>query len=157
MSFRTCNGAELEGLTANGWTLKDVKEEEHREDGGGYTDYSNGMSVFRSHPSFPVKQLVFILERSRDEEMNLLRETFQKTQDLAKATEGRVVEAEKKLKGMDALTVDLKASEKTVSDYSKNWLDSENLRRRLETDIGKLRKEIGEARFREILGEANKS
>lgn len=162
MTSKTCTAAELERETAAGWTLREIRDEERQEPGQLYYTQesrrgcSYAVSVTKQGPPVVVRQLVFVLERSRDEELDLVRE------GLATALEHeRMLAAER-----DAVAKKLTSAEEARDRFANDVEDmrqrrdtevevrrkAEALNRRLEADIAKVRREVGEARFREIIG-----
>lgn len=158
--FKTCGPAELEKLTREGWTLHEIRQQDRAETSGGYTDYvtTNGyqQSVFRSHPGFAVSELVFVLRLDRDEEMAQIRdEKAQAVQAYADLNVRHLHDTkqwESALQREKDLTARYKEAVKDRTLHFDRWQASEEMKRKLESDIAKLRNEIGEGRFREILG-----
>lgn len=160
--FRTCGAHELEGLTRNGWELHDTREEQWPGGGESYTDYvpqGNGgypMSVCKTHPGYAVSKLVFVLRKDRDEEMTTLRAELALAQEVrvdavnsARADADGRTKAEQRCRDLEA-TLDHEGSARVAAE--KGLADRDSTMRKWEGDFAKIRKEIGEARFREILG-----
>lgn len=158
---RTCRSDDLERLTSIGWVLRETHAEEHQELGMPYTtqEVVNGMSQHLSKQSSPVlvRRVVFVLGRSKHVEVEELRkERDAATTHAAKAKEeARTAKdaqqaAEKAREEMKARCIREEASHVALAE---RFGRTETKARKLEEDIAKLRKEIGEARFREILQE----
>lgn len=121
--------------------------EMHRD---GYT-----VSLTKTPPPVVVRRSLFILERSRDEEMALLREETKSALEKVHATHLQVDEATKAAKEAQILAEarlkELAAAESEHQALKVAYGALRDANRKLETDIGKIRKEIGDGRLREIL------
>lgn len=154
---RTCAKEEVESLTSQGWILREIHEEQHFERGGSYQDYnSNGFSFTRQHPDLVVSKLVFVLEYSRDQELLDLRAALGVSQAEKRSAVERAASSEKSVKDVErraaTLSEALKVSNDLAARRESERSAAEVLKRRLEEDLAKVRREIGEARFREIVG-----
>lgn len=161
--IRTCLAHELDTLTQVGWRLREILEEE--EQVGGLTYQTNEMhpqqgysqSLQKTSPPVVLRRALFILERSRDVEIEALREAAKEASIEAKAADARATEVEKVAKDacvlVETYTNEIVVVRKELHRVSCLSAGLRSSNARLETDIAKLRKEIGESRFREILGE----
>ena len=165
MMMRTCYAHELEKVTAEGWKLREVQDEQHQEPGMAYmtstpaegNGYTTSIMLQQQSPPVVVKRLVFVLERERDDELEALRMTVETVSNALTESNGarKIMEAElalskeRQAKAFDELEVTRKALEASRAERIR----SDELRRKLEGDVAKLRREIGEAKAREILAE----
>lgn len=166
--MRVCRPDELEELTRNGWRFVEALPVDEmtsvyenftaseqallRQHSGGY-GVESGRS--RHIPIRTVKILVSQDASSAIAQANARAATAEREASDARR---QIAEALAKIKTLEA---DLRkaqeniAYEKRESDKALSDLRAEQaLRRKMELDIGKIRKDIGEARMREILGEA---
>lgn len=163
---RTCTGDELEYLTQTGWELLDTRDEERQEFGlsystqetapGGYPQY-----VQKQGPPVLVKRPVFVLGFGRDEEMALLREDLrlakQNFDDAAKIRETAMKEREAAVIRGEKAEAQVEQLKKDLDRKDANLVSTQARYRKLEADLAKLRTEIGDARWREILGTVDAS
>lgn len=160
-AFKTCNADSLQYETQNGWTLREVVLEDQQEIGMTYytqevlPGQSYTQSVQKQGPPIVARRAVFVLERSRDEELASLREELRiarAEEKLAKELRAKAEKSEKESE--EARKGALGRAERAELSLAREQAAHQTTRhakQKLETDIGKLRTEIGAARFREIL------
>jgi hypothetical protein len=154
-----CDKNDLCRLTSSGWRLREIREETFQEMGLSYNTYEviNGCSTYttKNGPPVVINRSFFVLEHSRDEEMTRLREELAAVQKESKEAVARMKEVEKLLfqadKRGNSFESDLRVARADHKSEQEMRRAADTIRRKLEGDIGRLRKEIGDARFREIL------
>lgn len=159
--YRTCNAADLHVLTADGWTLHETREESHIEPGGSYSDtvVVNGFSqsVFKVHPSLVVKKTLFVLRKTGETALSEANEIIKSYQDTIKSlTAARNLALKTAKESETELTRQIGENGLLITrcDERAQELKAERERsRKMETDLAKVRKEVGEARWRQIVGE----
>jgi chromosome segregation ATPase len=118
------------------------------------TDQYAGTRMLQKHR--PVKQVMFLIRHTRDEAMEALRlkaanamEDERKALALAREARERLPELEKELEASKA------CSEEYASNAQRRYEEANKAKdslRKLERHLGAVRKEIGDARWREITG-----
>lgn len=160
MSNKICKAADLEKETQSGWKLREVAFSDRVEAGTAY-----GRNVIQRNPSFAVREPLFVLERDTSADVVAYQERIA---DL-EARLNQVVTAGVDLTKLHAaecalrekLDVDLAFQKQRASNHFASFENEvskhEETRvcfRKLESDLAKIRAEVGEARMREILAKA---
>ena len=151
---RTCLGHELEVLTKACWRLSSphALTEEVQE---------LGLSYSTQGPPVVVSRPVFVLEKSRDEETERLRTELVAANERSSVLGKEIDVATLELKRVATSETALRGALDRQKEVELACLGRESdLRKavhRLEEDLGKVRKEIGDGRLREILGERSGS
>lgn len=159
-AFCTCGSYDLESKTRGGWTLREVVYEDRQEPGLQYS--TNEVLAGHSYPTYVSKtgeprvlrQAVFVLEKSRDKELDDARVNLAASERriadlITQASESKKAAKEAADKVVSLMT-DLKCERDASAALRTELQRTREVKLRLENDIGKLRKEIGEARFRQI-------
>ena len=164
--WRACEAHELEKLTSNGWSLREVLAGDQVVPGLVRTDHvvipgANGCGGYASpvqnqEPSRVVRRPLFLLARSRDEELAILRETVAALHEAIAAAGHARDEADRALKKAEAARDhEAAATKRALQDLASVAASCGAERDRankMEADLAKVRKEVGEARVREIVG-----
>lgn len=146
---RTCKGSELQALTQQGWTLVFIAEETFRSrdvEVGGYAMQGN----HNDGPPPVLERPVFVLARHRDAEIEALREQLHDARKVGQSASDAKAKAEEELK--ELATYKATASDLTNKLAAARRGEAEELarRRRLETDLAKVRTEVGEKEWKRI-------
>ncbi len=161
MSAKTCTADELERETAAGWKLREVHHEDRQEPGQHY--YTNeippgctySVSVTKQGTPVVVRRLIFVLERDEASALAKLAADLEGARDEARRSRQNEEAASKEKASAEKAHAETKEAfamlRKQADRDQVRAAENERLRRKLEEDIWKIRREVGEARVREIL------
>lgn len=161
MSAKVCQSFELEHETAAGWKLREIVVMDEQEQGLGYSSQeilpgNNYPSyVSKTSPPVVVRRALFVLERDPESDLAMLHEQLLAANERARQAEATAKELEEERKRVQHKLVDVTeacARAQQMADRDQKSLGLlRTSNQKLEADIGKIRREVGEARVREIL------
>lgn len=167
--YRTCGSELLETLTRAGWTLAkilqsdkmiDVQEEVAAFDEAPHNP-SGGYRNAGWHQTYVTKKAVvtdtlFLLEQDESSAIAELEAKLKDVETKASAAEVEKKKAEKDLAELKARAVDERAYAARVNDMfeksRREVSDLEKTKNRMEADLAKVQRAVGELRMREIVG-----
>lgn len=170
MSNKICKAANLEKETQSGWKLREVAFSDRVEAGTSYGRNVIAPGGYSQHeltinPSFAVREPLFILERDTSADVVAYQERISDLETrlnqavTAGADLTKLHAAECALR--EKLDAELAFQKQRVSnqlavleDEVSKHEETRTRFRKLESDLAKIRAEVGEARMREILAKA---
>lgn len=159
--WKTCTARELEHLTGQGWTLMAIRSEERLtrdvyDQNGNY--YSNNYRSYGADAA-PVlaETLVFVVARRRDREFEALREKLAAAHADASDSVRKAVDADTRIGKLEGdvkrLNEALAGAQTLAAREKKAATDALEAAHRLEVDLAKVRRELGEKEWKRITGE----
>jgi hypothetical protein len=154
--FKACGARELEKLTGEGWTLIFVRAEQRLISECWHSD---GSRCNGSSGTAMCEQLVFVLARRRDDELEGVRRELEQVREEEARANGAVIHADRRIAEAEIardealehtknLTIDAEAAKHDAETRNRNL-------RRLEEDLAKVRSEIGDREWKRIVGGAS--
>jgi len=163
--YKCCSPHELENLTRSGWELKEILSQDkatnhhhsapaqvvnNNPNNSGYSSYQSGMTVPVESPVI-VREPMFLLWKDGDIESreiqleNIIKNTNEKHKE-------NLAEFDKVRKERDTYKEEADTRTKQLGESAKVQMQMTDAKRKLEGDLAKVQKAIGDLKYFEIVG-----
>ncbi len=146
--YKVVTAAELEQATRSGWRLAAIIEEQYAEVGNQASNYSytDRPTVHVGLPAACTKAVYLVGIKADDDAWK------KQKQEEVDALLQKLGAAKKQVESMGQLESRIRELEASFAERNKQLLDERTYRNKLEGDVAKIRKALGELRMKEIIG-----